>query len=201
MLENKGYTKFLLKFALPLGSIYAQRCYELFRACVYETQPNVVQRVDLSEFRAKLDIADGKYSNFSMFRRRVLDIAEREINQKTDLFIRFKEVKMRGRGRMVDTIYVSVILKSHMVHEYDSYLVWQKDDLLDKLQAVVMSKKGQKISTNALEEFSQESIARLLYEVTNEKMNLSNINNVQKFFEYILSEWATDMGMNQVSME
>jgi len=201
MLENKGYTKFLLKYALPLGSVYAQRCYEMFRALIYEAQPHAIQTIDLMEFRRKLDIAEEKYAKFGMFKKRVLEAAERDINQKTDIFIKFSEIKGRGKGGRVDALYVSVILKAHMIHEYDSYLVWQKDDLLDKLQSVVQAKKGQQLNTKALSVFAQETIARLLYEVVNDKMDLSGINSCQRYFDFMLSQWATDMGMNQVSME
>ena len=201
MLENKGYTKFLLKYALPLGSVYAQRCYEMFRALIYEAQPRAVQTIALMEFRRKLDIADDKYKGYNMLKKRVLETAERDINQKTDIFIKFSEIKGRGKGGRIESLHVSVILKTHMIHEYDRYLVWQKDDLLDKLQTVAMSKKGHQINTRALSEFAHESIARLLYEVVSEKMDLSGINSCEKFFDYTLSQWATDIGMNQISME
>jgi plasmid replication initiation protein len=150
LLENRGYTKFLLKYALPLGSAYAQRCYEMFRALIYEAQPRAIQTIDLMEFRRKLDIADEKYAKFGMFKKRVLETAERDINQKTDIFIKFTEIKGRGKGGRIESLHVSVILKTHMVHEFDRFLVWQKDDLLDKLQSVVQAKKGQQINTKAL---------------------------------------------------
>ncbi len=201
MLENKGYTKFLLKYALPLGSVYAQRCYEMFRALVYETQPHAVQTINLVEFRSRLEIPDEKYKGYTMFKKRVLETAERDINQKTDIFLKFTEVKGRGKGGRIESLHISVILKAHMVHEYDSYLVWQKDDLLEKLQVVVLNKKGQRLELKVLSEYSQETIARLLYEVINETVNLTTINNCQKFFEYLLSEWKTDMGMAQVTMD
>ena len=173
----------------------------MFRALVYETQVRAVQTIDLLEFRKKLEISDEKYKGYTMLKKRVLETAEREINQKTDIFIRFKEVKGRGKGGKVETLHVSVILKINMIHEYDNYLVWQKDDLLEKLQAVVMSKKGQRLDLKVLSEYLQETIARLLYEVINEKINLTSINHCQKYFEYLLSEWKTEMGMAQVSMD
>jgi plasmid replication initiation protein len=173
----------------------------MFRALVYETQPHAVQTINLVEFRSRLEIPDEKYKGYTMFKKRVLETAERDINQKTDIFLKFTEVKGRGKGGRIESLHISVILKAHMVHEYDSYLVWQKDDLLEKLQVVVLNKKGQRLELKVLSEYSQETIARLLYEVINETVNLTTINNCQKFFEYLLSEWKTDMGMAQVTMD
>jgi len=123
LLENKGYTKFLLKFAMPLSSIYAQRFYEMFRCLVYEVQPKAVQRIDLQELRRRLEMPENKLKHFGLFKLKVLDIAEREINQKTDMYISFREIRKSGQGRAVEALYVSVILESDMVHEWDKYML------------------------------------------------------------------------------
>lgn len=200
LLENKGYTKFLLKFAMPLGSIFAQRFYEMFRCLVYEGQPKAVQKIDLQELRRRLEIED-KHKNFGQFRLKVLDIAEREINQKTDIFISFKEIRSRKQGRAVEALYVSVILKAEMVHEWDKYMLWQKDDLLEKLSQIVEKKKGQKLKTDQLEKYSHESIARLVYEILDGSINMLEINNHQNFIEWQLQKWQTEIGMNQLTLD
>lgn len=200
LLENKGYTKFLLKFAMPLGSIYGQRFYEMFRGLIFEGQPKAVQRVDLEELRKKLEIGN-KHKNFGQFRLKVLETAEREINQKTDINISFKEIRKNAKGRPVEALYVTVILKTDMIHEWDKYMLWQKDDLLEKLYQIVEKKKGQKLYLDQLEKYSQESIARLVYEIVDGKINMLEINNHQKFIEWQLEKWQTDLGMQQLRID
>lgn len=198
LIDNKGYTKFLLKFAMPLGSIYAQRFYEMFRCLVYDGQPKAVQRIELKELRRRLEV-ENKHKNFGQFRLKVLDIAEREINQKTDIFISFKEIRSKARGKAVEAIYVSVILKVDMVHEWDKYMLWQKDDLLEKLYQIVERKKGQKLHLDELEKYSHESIARLIFEIVDGSIDMLQINNHQGFIEWQLEQWQTDLGMKQIS--
>lgn len=200
LLENKGYTKFLLKFAMPLGSTYAQRFYEMFRCLVYEGQPKAVQRVDLQELRKKLEV-ENKHKNFGQFRLKVLDVAEREINQKTDIYISFKDIRRHNQGRAVEALYVSVILKANMVHEWDKYMLWQKDDLLEKLYQIVERKKGQTIDIEELEQYSHESIARLVFEISEGRINMLEIQNHQGFIKWQLDQWSTEMGMKQVRLD
>lgn len=200
LLENKGYTKFLLKFAMPLSSTYAQRFYEMFRCLVYEGQPKAVQRIDLQELRKKLE-TENKHKNFGQFRLKVLDVAEREINQKTDIFISFKDIRSHNQGRAVEALYVSVILKADMVHEWDKYMLWQKDDLLEKLYQIVEKKRGQKLHLNQLEKYSHESMARLVFEIVDGTINMLEIHNHQKFIEWQLEQWQTNLGMNQLRLD
>jgi plasmid replication initiation protein len=200
LIENKGYTKFLLKFAMPLGSIFAQRFYEMFRCMVYDGQPKAVKRVDLQELRKNLEV-ENKHKNFGQFRLKVLDTAEREINQKTDIYISFKEIRRHNQGRAVEALYVSVILKTDMVHEWDKYMLWQKDDLLEKLLHIVEKKKGQQLHTDQLEKYSHESIARLVFEIVDGKINMLEISNHQKFIEWQLEQWQTDLGMKQLRLD
>lgn len=201
LLENKGYTKFLLKFAMPLGSTYAQRFYEMFRCLVYDGQTSAVKRIELAELRKRLEMPEKQYQNFHLFKLRVLDIAEREINQKTDIYVGFKEIRRKTKGRAVIALMISVMLKANMLHEWDSFMLWQKDDLLEKLFYIVQRAKGQKIDTELFEKYSHESIARLTYEANEGKIDLLKINNCQAFIEWQLKQWQSDIGMNQYTIE
>lgn len=201
LIENRGYTKFLLKYAMPLSSIYAQRFYEMYRSLVYEGQAKAVQRVELQELRDRLEMPNNKNKLYGHFKTRVLDIAEREINSKTDIFISFKEVRSNTRGKPVIAIIVSVILKVDMIHEWDRYMLWQKDDLLEKLSQLVAHKKSHKLDLTEFDKYSHESIARLAYEIANDKLDLTDIKNCQKFLIWQLEQWKTEMGMNQLTLD
>ena len=201
LLANKGYTKFLLKFSMPLSSIYGQRFYEMFRAMVYDGNTNAIQRVELDELRNRLSMPEGKYKNFNSFRVYVLDTAEREINQKTDIFISFKEIRSNARGKPVEALHVSVALKANMIHEWDRFMLWQKSDLLERIQQVSKRTKAQQIDIEVLLKYSHESIARLTFEISENKIDLLKIQNHQKFFEWTLQKWQEPLGFNQVSLD
>jgi Protein involved in initiation of plasmid replication len=201
LLENKGYTKFLLKFGMKLSGEYAQRIYEMFRGMVSETQPKAVQRVELQELRRRLDMPDQKLRTFGHFKTRVLDIAENDINQKSDIYISFKDIRKSSQGRPVVALHVSVILKTNMLHEWDKYMLWQKDDLLEKLYQMVERKDGQKLNLDQLEKYSHESIARLVYEIVEGKINMLEVRNHQGFIVWQLDQWQSDLGINQIRFE
>lgn len=201
MLESKGYTKFLLKYGMKLSGEYAQRIYEMFRGMVSELKTSAVQQIELLELRERLEMPPEKLKTFGHFKSRVLDIAQNDINQKSDIFISFKDIRARTKGRPVIALYVSVILKAHMVHEWDSFMLWQKDDLLEKLYYLVEKSKGQKLQLSKLEKYSHESIARLTYEINEGVIDLLKINNHQGFIEWQLENWKTEIGMNQISID
>ena len=201
MCENKGYTKFLLKFALPLNSTYSQRFYEMFRGLVFEDRGTAITRINLDELRTRLELKKEQYRNYADFKKRILDIATREINSKTDIYITFKEIRSRARGKKVEALNITIQLKSEMIHEWDTYMLWQKDDLLEKLAFLVERVKGQKIHTDLLEKYSHESIARLTYEINEGKIDLLKIQNHQSFIIWQLEQWQSDIGMNQIALD
>jgi hypothetical protein len=199
LLENKGYTKFLLKFGMALSSKYAQRFYEMFRGMVYLENPKVVQKIELQELRRRLELDDKKHTAYGHFKARVLDLAEKEINQKTDIYISFKEIRGYGKGRPIQAIYVSVVLKTEMIHEWDRFMLWQKDDLLERLYKIV-ERQGQKLDIAELEKYSHESLARLVYDMSN-SINIQEIKNYQAFIEWKLKQWQTVVGIQQITLE
>lgn len=90
LMELKSkFTKYKLENITHLSSIYAIRLYELLK------QMEVVGqcKFELNDLRHKLNISDGKLTAFQDFKKRVLLIAKREINTKTDLTIDFLYIK------------------------------------------------------------------------------------------------------------
>lgn len=54
--------------------------------------------VELSEFKMQLGIKNNEYSRIEAFKRRVLDLAINEINEKTDITASYKQHK---KGRQI----------------------------------------------------------------------------------------------------
>lgn len=97
---SREYTAISLEYALLLNSAYAGRIYDLLKQ--YATIGERI--IALSDLRAMLEIQE-KYQLFADFRRNVLQVAEREINAKTDIRFDWKPVK---DGRKVAAIHFTI---------------------------------------------------------------------------------------------
>lgn len=85
---NTKFTKMQLVAAISLNSTYAKRIYELL--CMYKNMPNKTFRRNLVDLKTMLWVIDSKtgkdsYSNWTRFKKAVIDVAIREINGHTDL--------------------------------------------------------------------------------------------------------------------
>lgn len=88
MLE-KHFTSYELQQVSSLKSIHAIRLYELL--IQYRTVGKL--EISLSDLRLKLGIADGKYPTMNNFKARVLDVGLQQINEHTDITVKYEQVK------------------------------------------------------------------------------------------------------------
>ena len=93
---RSNYTKYELENILNMDSGHSIRLYELLKSYSYRKQINIT----ISELRNRTN-TDNVYSEFSDFKRRVLDVAVREINDKTDLSVQYELVR---EGKKVESI-------------------------------------------------------------------------------------------------
>lgn len=93
---GNGFTMFSLKCALNLKSIYAQRLYELLS----RWKDTGVFRITVDKFRQMFKLED-KYKGYTMMKKKVLDKAKEEVNEKTDILFTYQEQKL---GRKVHEI-------------------------------------------------------------------------------------------------
>lgn len=88
------YTEYELKQVVGLQSEYAIRLYELIIQwrSVGKTNP-----ISLAELREKLGLVD-EYKRIEAFKRRVLDLAVKQINEHTDITVDYEQHK---QGRVI----------------------------------------------------------------------------------------------------
>ena len=102
-----NFTKYHLENILNLKSFYAIRIYELCKQ--YE---NIKERIiEISELKTILGIEKTKYKLYGHFKNKVLEIAEREINEKTDILIQIEEIKT---GRKITAIKFLISAKKEI---------------------------------------------------------------------------------------
>jgi plasmid replication initiation protein len=89
------FTQYLLSQTSNLNSVYSVRLYELLIQWKTAVKTPVFE---LSLFRGKMGLNDGEYKAMNDFKKRVLDLAVNEINEKTDLTVSYTQEK---KGRLI----------------------------------------------------------------------------------------------------
>jgi len=88
------FTQYLLSQTSQLKSIYSSRLYELL---IQWRSSGTTPIINLEDFRAQLGIEDNQYRLMSDFKKRVLDLAINDINDKTDIKATYRQHK-KGRS-------------------------------------------------------------------------------------------------------
>lgn len=157
---KEKFTSYQLENVVRLNSVYSIRIYELLKQ--YERLRK--RELTLEELRHFLAIEPTKYKQYGHFKSKVLAIAQKEINNKTDIHFEFVEIKT---GRKVTSI--EFIITSSSALNDSSYTQEKKlelDQSLSKLED----------NTNSLEDdlaglgVKPEKIEWLLSEFTKEHL-------------------------------
>lgn len=101
------YTQYQLMYILPMNSEYAIRLYELFKSC--ETLHEVTFQIN--KIRELLNLSEGKFKEYADFRRFIIELSIKEINQYTDLTIEYQPNK---KGRKVDSLTFTIKRKEDL---------------------------------------------------------------------------------------
>lgn len=102
LLKLKGeFTITRLSDLMKFKSIYAIRIYELLK----QYEPLGSRKIDISDLRLSCGIPENRLNRMADFRIKVLEIARRDINEKSDIFIEFEFIK---RSRSFVSIEFSI---------------------------------------------------------------------------------------------
>lgn len=105
---GQRFTQYQLYNILAMKSAFSTRIYELMKS--YEFQRTKTFEVD--ELKRLLMVDDVKsYANFNLFKTKVLEIAQREINELTDINIYFEPIT---KGRKVVKVKFKIEKKDPM---------------------------------------------------------------------------------------
>jgi len=106
------YSRYEMNTILSLQSRYAKRLYLYCNA--WKSSGLWTMKID--QLREKLMCVD-KYSEFSDFKKRIIDPAFAEINEKSEYAI---EITYLKNGNRVESIMATVVLKKEMVKEINN---------------------------------------------------------------------------------
>lgn len=112
-----NYTQYSLLYVLPMKSTYSMRIYELLKSYAFTKK----HEFEIDELKRMLGCQH--YERFPDFRRNVLDVATKEINEFTDLEISW-EPKTQGRK------VIAIKFKIKVRDSYDQYINGRKANAL-----------------------------------------------------------------------
>ena len=147
-LKNR-FTKYNLHQVMQLKSSFSIRIYELLKQ--YE---NVKERsVLVDDFREMLGIDPEEYPKYGNFKQKVLNVAQKEIEEKTDITFDYEEIKV-GRGVGKIRFYIKSkplqIPQSSEVKVLENSPTSQNDPDLEKLTVLLPADYRQKVSIQKL---------------------------------------------------
>lgn len=99
------FTSYLLEQTASMDSIYSVRLYELLVQWVAAKNTPLFE---LDKFRNQLGVEDHEYKRMGNFKLRVLDLAVKEINEKSDIKVTYSQVK---KGRTITGFKFKVLAK------------------------------------------------------------------------------------------
>lgn len=107
---NSHFTSYELMQVSNLNSGYAVRLYEL---CISWRKTGKVPKIELHALRDKLGVLDDEYQRMERFKTRVLDYAVQQINEHTDIIVKYEQHKT---GRKVTGFTFSFRQKQTLEH-------------------------------------------------------------------------------------
>ena len=135
-----GFHRFIEADCMALTSIYAKRIYE--QLCGWDS--GTVYRMEVGRFKEMFCIT-GLYSQLSDLRKRVLEPAVKEINEKTDLTVNFSLEK--GAADTRTRVIVFKVLRNPALLVADElsrkYVVWPEARLMEFLTGDVGMRRSE----------------------------------------------------------
>ncbi len=110
--QERLFTRFNIQNIKPLTSIYAIRLYELTK----QYDDTGWRDLDINKFRKMLKVSD-KYSRMYDLKKRVLEPAKRQINDRTDINIDYELIK---QGRKYTKIRLKIEKNSQKVEHKEN---------------------------------------------------------------------------------
>jgi len=98
--QNGNYTQYVLDCILSMNSIFSIRIYELLKMKLANDElpmGGIVVRLTNEEIR-KATESENKLLKNSHFKEKILEVATREISEKTDFQVSFTQKKLHGRA-------------------------------------------------------------------------------------------------------
>jgi plasmid replication initiation protein len=174
LIVDKNFISYDIKNVMNLKSYYSIRIYELIKQ--YERLGK--RECTIEKLRAMLGIEEDKYPRFSNFKMKVLNVAKKEIMEKTDLKFTFDEMRA---GRQVYKIKFFILPNIKLSDE-------------EKLINSFKNATGQLLHPDRLKELiNKKGIDKVRFYINNfyKFMQYSNVKEpVRLFYKAVINEYS-----------
>lgn len=136
---KSAFSKYRLEMAGKFTSVYAWRLFELLNSKLH--QKSRMTAYGLEELRSKLGVEEGKLTTFANFRRKVLEVAMRQVSEHAAFEVALTLDRSGTRGGKVNRIIFSWTFKKvgpKLVDEmsdeeklYEEFQTWARPRKLD----------------------------------------------------------------------
>ena len=175
------FTEYNLEHIAKFNSFHSIRIYEIVTQ--YRKSKEKERTVLLSDLKEWLQVSE-KYDRWDNFKNRVLTPAIKEINEKSDLFVEFEQIK---RGRSIHALKFLISPKKQAVENTENLTKSGRPKLPQRPQV----KKG----TDAEAKWARECIKvledwRKTLKERGEKLSTSDLELLRSYYK-ITGEWYT----------
>lgn len=182
---QENFTPLDLNYILKLNSTHSIRFYELMRSLSFRH----TALIDLKDLKKMLGV-ENSYKEYSNFKLRILNPSMKEINNKTDIFFEYEEIK---KSRKVITIRFFIKLKRIKESEKPKSIE-QKNGYVNIMK--VLEENDISITKNILnkwvesskEIFGETTFEDELKKIIKDSLKNKSIENPIGFITYILKE-------------
>ena len=128
---REDFTKFKLENILRLESSYAIKIYQLLK----QGEPWGRRVLEVAELKEMLGVSDkASYKYYAQFKRDVLEISKKHINEKTDITVEYEEIKVkRSIGKVIFHIKSKMKQYEQALIGFEEFINRQNDSSAMKL--------------------------------------------------------------------
>lgn len=176
--EQGNFTKIEIKYLMRFSSTYAIRIYEIIKRETYRV--NFFEK-SIDDLKIILGLNKGQYAKFSVFRKWVLEVAQKEINAKTDIKVSYEYKKT---ARKITHIIFKITKNGADI----SYMSGSSDDkLLKQLEKLGFNAKD---GAQLIEKYKDdpERITFAIDYVKNEIRQNNGIRNPAGLLKHVIKE-------------
>lgn len=179
VIELKNYfTQYRIENILNFNSFYAIRIYEILKCEKAEKKRNKIE-IEIQELKEKLECTK-KYKNINDFKKKTIDVAIKEINEKSDITVT-AEYKKTGRSITHVIFYV---------HDKTIIQTTAHKNILTEQQQY-QDKKTEELAGATGNEFSDAEMQMIIAEL--DKLNIDRASQIEYLHQkYIVLNYYTE---------
>jgi len=180
--RERLFTRFNIQNIKPLTSIYAVRLYLLSK----QFDDTGWREINIDDFRKMLDLGDKYYRIFDL-KKWVLDVAKKQINERTDINIDYELIK---QGRRYTKIRLKISKNKQRVNRKENKKLLAKNNFAELEAKLNKQYKGEVIKgedglnwwIKEIKVLNDKEAEIILTDTTREKKIIKNINEIEQIF-------------------